>query len=153
MLNKMKNKKIILGLILSALIVLSLVGMIHSHKLEKETIAKFKEINPLIDEDLIKSLKQAHPDISDEEIIERLIDGIETVKSFNPEGISDEEIIERIEIAIVRINRINEQNLGWTAGLTGVSLLSYAEMKGLCGIRKPTEKELREMEELIKEKI
>lgn len=142
----MKTKKIIAFSILSVLVIISLVGIIHSYKLEKETIAKFKDVNPLIDKELIEKLRQAHPNDSDEELIEILIAGIETVKRFNPNGISDEEIIERIETALIRINHTNEQDLGWTAGLTGVSLLSHAEMKGLLGVRDPTEEEQRRMD-------
>jgi len=71
--------------------------------------------------------------------------------------LSEEERVARVNKVIARANESNrirkERNLLGLAKLTPLSFLSYAEMKGLCGIRKPTEKELREMELIPKARI
>lgn len=71
--------------------------------------------------------------------------------------ISDEERVARIKKAIARINETNrirkEKNLKGIVGLTPLSFLSHAEMKSLCGVREPTEKERREMELYPKTRI
>jgi len=145
----MENKKIILGLILSALIILSLVGMIYSLYVNDIERAEKSIALPSITKEVLNRLSYEERNFLEESII-HFSDEDKFIVERSLSKISEEERVTRMKKTITLINETNryikEKNLRWTAGLTPISLLSDLEKEFLCGIRDPTEEEQRRMD-------